>query len=438
MRKWLILIFCVLTVSALGFYATNLSGETTTTPETTIPSTDSTTSSSLYSYEDKQDLINQIYEDIYDEVYAELYASFLEDIQADVYAEIYAEIEAKLATVLSQTTLAIPLDEMQQQIYAVAELASQSVVGVTSYLGQEGVSLGSAVIYEYDSLTQTYYIITNEHVINEGDNFKVVFSDKKTVTATLLGYDADVDIAVLSFSGIDLNQNLLVSPLGSSASLTKGTVVLAAGNPRGYDFYGTFTMGIVAGIDRSTTWDLVVPYIQHDASINSGNSGGPLYNLQGEVVGINVAKFASEDIEGMGFAIPIDMVKDVVNSIRMLNGSFSDIAGNVSLNWVNVNPIDYDIDSELTSVKFYLPTGIMRGLLVSYLVDDGVMGTSGLSLGDLIVKIDNYQIVLLYQAYQYLNQHYQSGDTVTLWYYQLNKETLTFSTTLQSKTIILN
>ncbi len=438
MRKWMILIFCTLIVSTLGFYVSSLSGETTTTPETTIPSTDSTTSSSLYSYQDKQDLINQIYEDIYEEVYASLYASFLEDIRADVYAEIYASIESKFETILNQTTLAIPFDEMQQQIYAVSELASQSVVGVTSYLGQEGVSLGSAVIYEYDATTQTYYIITNEHVIDKGDNFKVVFSNKKTVTATLLGFDADVDIAVLSFSGVGLDQNLLVSPLGSSASLTKGTVILAAGNPKGYDFYGTFTMGIVAGINRKTTWDLVVSYIQHDASINSGNSGGPLYNLQGEVVGINVAKFASDEIEGMGFAIPIDMVKDVVNSIRMLNGSFSDISGSVSLNWVNVNPKDYALNSELTSVKLYLPTGIMRGLLVNFLVDDGVMDASGLSLGDLVVKIDNYQIVLLYQAHQYLNQNYQSGDTVTLWYYQLDKSTFTFSTTLQSKTIVLN
>lgn len=434
MRKWAILCISAIIVSVLGAVSINLMGETTTVPETSI----TTSSSSVYQYENNDDLINQIYDDIYEDVYQELYDNFLDAIRADVYEDIYATIAAKFDTLLAQSSMNIPLDEMQEKIYSVSELASQSVVGVTSYVGVEGVSLGSAVIYDYDELTNTYYIITNEHVIDDGDNFKVVFKDKSNVSATLLGYDKDVDIAVLSFSGVNLNQNIEVSPLGSSDSLTKGTIVLAAGNPRGYDFYGTFTMGIVAGVDRMTDWDLVVPYIQHDASINSGNSGGPLYNLEGEVIGINVAKFATDEIEGMGFAIPIDMVKDVVNSIRMLEGSFNDISSSVSLNWVNVNPDDYDINSDLESIKLYLPNGIMRGLLVNHLVEDGVLDTSGLALGDLIVKVDNYQINLLYGMYEYLNQNYQSGETVTLWYYQLNKTTLTFSSTLQSKTLILN
>lgn len=434
MRKWALLCVSAMIVTLLGVVSINLFGETTTVPETTIP----TSSSSVYQYENNEDLINQIYEDIYDDVYQELYASYLEDIRADVYAEIYASIAAKFDTFLAQSSVSIPLDEMQEKIYSVSELASQSVVGVTAYVGEEGTSLGSAVIYDYDELSNTYYIITNEHVIDEGDNFKVVFKDRSNVSATLLGYDKDVDIAVLSFSGVNLNQNILVSPLGSSDSLTKGSIVLAAGNPRGYDFYGTFTMGIVAGIDRTTDWDLVVPYIQHDASINSGNSGGPLYNLEGEVIGINVAKFATDEIEGMGFAIPIDMVKDVVNSIRMLEGSFDDISSNVSLNWVDVNPNDYAIESTLESVRLYLPNGVMRGLLVNHLIEDGVLDTSGLVLGDLIVKVNDYQINLLYGMYEYLNQNYQSGESVTLWYYQLNKSTLTFSSTLQSKVIILN
>lgn len=314
MRKWALLCVSAIIVTLLGVLSINLFGETTTVPETTI-----TSSSSVYQYENNEDLINQIYEDIYEDVYQELYASYLEDIKADVYNEIYASIAAKFDTFLAQSSVSIPLDEMQQKIYLVSELASQSVVGVTSYLGEDGTSLGSGVVYDYDEVTHTYYIITNEHVIDGSDNYKVVFKDKSSVSATLLGFDKDVDIAVLSFSGVNLNQNIRISPLGSSDSLTKGTIVLAAGNPRGFDFYGTFTMGIVAGIDRTTDWDLVVPYIQHDASINSGNSGGPLYNLEGEVIGINVAKFASEEIEGMGFAIPIDMVKDIVNSIRTLN-----------------------------------------------------------------------------------------------------------------------
>ena len=221
MRKWFVLSVCAIIISTIGLHTIQISGETSV-PVTTIPVTDTTISTSLYQYTDKEDLINQIYQDIYDDVYQELYESFVEDIKADVYSEIYASIRAKFDSLLFESTLSIPLDEMQQKIYSVSELASQSVVGVTSYLGEEGKSLGSAVIYEYDALTDTYYIITNEHVIDEGDNFKVVFKDKSNVVANLLGYDKDVDIAVLSFSGTSLNQNLRVSPLGSTDSLKIG------------------------------------------------------------------------------------------------------------------------------------------------------------------------------------------------------------------------
>lgn len=436
MAKRFILILSLLIISTVGLSAISLNGETSSTPETTTSAIEQTTDS-LYSYTDKEDLINQLYDDLYPKIREEIYTGLLENVRTNLQEDIYNSILSKFNEFLNQPILSVSLDELQTQITEVSELSDQSVLGVTSYLGEVGVSLGSAVIYDYDETSQTYYVITNHHVIDEADNYKIVFSDRSAVEATLLGYDKDVDIAVLSFSGENLSQSLSVSPLGSSSTLTKGEIILASGNPKGYDFYNTLTLGVVAGVNRTTEWDILVPYIQHDAAINSGNSGGPIYNLHGEVVGINVAKYATDEIEGMGFAIPIDMVKDVVNSIRMLGGSFTDIVGNVSLNWVDVNPNEFSITSTLPEVRLILPDQVTRGLMINLLLNDEVMQKAGLSIGDLIVKVDNFNVATLYPTYQYINQNYQKGQSMTLWFYRLNKSTLTFSTTLESVTFLI-
>lgn len=437
MTKRLVLVLSILIIMVFGFSLSNLKGEATTSIETTTSNLSATTSTYIYGYADRKDLINQLYEDLYPQIRAEIYDSLLASVRQNLNETIYQSIETKISEVLSKTSIGIPLDEMQLKIFEVSKLADQSVVGVTAYLGETGVSVGSAVIYDYDSINQTYYIITNQHVVDDADNYQVVFSDRSTVTANLLGYDKDVDIAVLSFRAEGLEQSLKVSPLGSSSQLTKGTLVLASGHPKGYDFYNTFTMGIVAGVDRMTEWDALVPYIQHDAAINSGNSGGPIYNINGEVIGINVAKYASEEIEGMGFAIPIDMVKNVVNSIRILNGSFTDISGSVSLNKVAVEPFEFSINSPLPQVNLTLPNQVNKGLLINLLVESGLLDNAGLKVGDLLVKIDDYSITSLYSMHQYITNNYQKGDTITLWYYQLNRMNLIFSNTLQSVTITL-
>lgn len=284
----------------------------TTTPETTT----ATTSEELkkYVYYNLQDLIDQMYADIAAQIYADLYAelseTLLEDLDQTIYDAVLAQVQAKI----DEGTIVVPLDDFQDSINEVVTLASASVIGVTTYVGQDAEALGSGVIYRYDEVADRYYLITNEHVVEGGDNYKVVFEDDTAVTATLVGADASVDIAILWFSGAGLDRQLLVSPLGDSDTVTKGDIVLAVGHPRGFDFYGSVPMGIVSGLDREVGTESV-RYIQHDASINSGNSGGPIYNLQGEVIGINVSKYASTEIEGMGFAIPINTALAVVRSI---------------------------------------------------------------------------------------------------------------------------
>jgi serine protease Do len=117
-------------------------------------------------------------------------------------------------------------------------------------------------------------------------------------------------------------RDLTVASFGDSDAIEKGTVVLAAGNPSGYNFFGSVTMGIISGKNRyfdtnnDGVRDMFVSYLQHDAAINSGNSGGPLYNIHGTVIGINVSKFVGSEIEGMGFAIPIETVTAILDDLE--------------------------------------------------------------------------------------------------------------------------
>jgi len=315
MKKIIAFLSVSIVVLFVWFAASPIFGETTVAPTTTAIVTTGADEVRTYVYSDLDDLIDQIYQDVYDQIYAEVYAELAGTIGEDLYEDIYAQVLADLEDVIAAGEVSVIVNAFQDRIDEVAILSDASVVGVSTYQGNEGLALGSGVIYRYDAVRNEYYVITNEHVVAGGDSFRIVFSDGTWISASLLGLDATVDIGILRFSGANAPYPLAVSLLGVSADVVKGTVVLACGHPRGYDFYGSLTMGVVAGTDRDVAGDGVVLYIQHDASINSGNSGGPLYNLAGEVIGINVSKYATTEIEGMGFAIPIDTVKTVIETI---------------------------------------------------------------------------------------------------------------------------
>jgi len=310
-----ILSFAMIACQNVNALDTTAPVTTTTLDTNTTVYTGTDPEGNVYYYSDYQDLVDQIYADIYDDIYQSVYDEISSMVTQDLYDEIYAAVENNLVSVFTEDEVQVYLQALQNEIYSVKDIVDTSVVGVSTYEGTTGVSLGTGVIYYYDELSDTYYLITNEHVVDGGDNYRVVFSDESYVVATLLGVDADVDIAVLSFSGTELERTITTATLGDSSIVLPGTMVLAAGNPQGYSFYGSMTLGIVAGVNRVVDEDSPVLYIQHDASINAGNSGGPLFNLEGEVIGINVLKLASTDIEGMGFSIPINTVKEVIMAI---------------------------------------------------------------------------------------------------------------------------
>lgn len=181
---------------------------------------------------------------------------------------------------------------------------------------QETTSCGSGVIvYSSDS---ALYMVTNYHVVEGATTLSVTFVDDQTYEAELCGYDETMDIALLKVSMDDLSSDTLsqisVVSVGDSDELVVGEQVVAIGNALGYG--QSVTTGIVSALDRAvSTGTGSSTYIQTDAAINPGNSGGALFNMDGELVGINTAKVSSTDVEGMGYAIPISQVLELINSL---------------------------------------------------------------------------------------------------------------------------
>lgn len=211
---------------------------------------------------------------------------------------------------------------------SVVSVTNISVQEVQNYFGQFGrngrgqmqlqetTSCGSGVIIYADE--SNLYMVTNYHVVEGATTLSVTFADDETHAAELCGYDESMDIALLKVSLTSLSSDTLsrisVVAVGSSDDLVVGEQVVAIGNALGYG--QSVTTGIVSALDRSITTEAgASAYIQTDAAINPGNSGGALLNMNGELIGINTAKVSSTDVEGMGYAIPISQVLDLIESM---------------------------------------------------------------------------------------------------------------------------
>jgi serine protease Do len=301
------IVFIFLSIIVAGLGSIKIISQTT---ENTSTLTTTTTTIETTNY---SDLVAEIYEEVYAQVYAEIYSEIMAEIDQEFYDTIYADYENKILELLNNEEIGVFYDTLQTKIYDVVALADISVFGVLTLAEGVGIAGGSGVVYKYDESSETFYLVTNQHVIEGGDAFEIIFSDESTVSANLIGSDEDTDIAVLTFKS---EKTIVVSELGDSDSLERGQFIIAAGNPESFDFYGSITLGVISGLERTLSGNSTVKYIQHDAAINPGNSGGPIYNLEGKVVGINVAKYATSTIEGMGFSIPINTVKTIISEIE--------------------------------------------------------------------------------------------------------------------------
>jgi serine protease Do len=287
-----------------------------------------------------------------------------------------------------------------------------SVVVIEAYKGNTPISTGTGFVYKTD---EDYgYIITNHHVIDSGTSIKVLNIEGQQVDATILGSDAYADIAVLS---IDKEAVLQVAEIGDSTKLELGDTLFTVGSPLGKEYMGTVTKGILSGQDRTVTVELshgsfMMEVLQTDAAINPGNSGGPLVNINGEVIGVNSLKLVKDEIEGMGFAIPIELVMSSVDRLEkgeeikrpLFGAELSDATNTYGL---------YRND-------IYLKDDFTSGVVVISVVEGMPAAGSNFQKGDVILEINNTKIKNI-GHFRFILYKYDIGDTITVKYYRDGK-----------------
>lgn len=303
----------------------------------------------------------------------------------------------------------IPQDGMMtpNQVY---EKVKHSVVAVVTYgqgsdLTDSPISSGSGIVFSEDG-----YIVTNSHVVGDSNQYpvKVVFTGRdeneedKEYPAQIVGYDKRTDIAVLKINATGLTP----AEFADSDQLNVGDTVLSLGNPgvAGENFTNTLTKGMVSAVNRTVTMSSInMQYIQTDAAINPGSSGGALLNLYGQVVGINAAKITTTEIEGICFAIPTNIAKDVINDI-VKNGYVSD---RVRLG-ITIRSL-----SSYEAQMYNVP----QGLVIVGFSDDSELPGKGAEIGDIITAINGVETTTSNSLYSQLEK-FKAGDKVKLSIYR--------------------
>lgn len=290
----------------------------------------------------------------------------------------------------------------------VIEKVNSSVVGVLVYANGTASGSGSGVVYRVDG--KTAYIITNAHVVSGATDVQVVFSNKESVNATIVGSDTYSDIAVLKLTA---DFDMTAIKCGDSSLLDQGETVLAIGSPLGIEYAGTVTQGIVSGIDRTVSvdlnddgqedWDMNV--IQTDAAINPGNSGGALVNMAGELVGITSMKLSNTSVEGMGFALPIN---DVITSVEQIIEN-----GKVTRPQIGISGVSLSGYSSYQLRYYRINTDLTDGIYVSRVTSGGAASKAGIQEGDIIVKFDGKEVTT-YKSFLTELYSKEPGDIVSV------------------------
>lgn len=285
-------------------------------------------------------------------------------------------------------------------VTAAAERVGPAVVGVVASSGGNGLlpgreeASGSGFVVDARG-----YIVTNNHVVEGADRVTVVLSDGRRLTARLVGADPRNDIALLHVDA----RGLVPAELGDSDRVRVGDLAIAIGNPMGLDFQRTVTAGVVSGLNRSLfVQDGRAPLevIQTDAAISPGNSGGPLVDALGRVIGITTAKISMPGVEGMGFAIPVNKVRAVVEQLLA--------TGKVVWPWLGVSLLDRQ-----QVLEQGLNISLDRGVYVADVVPGSPADQAGLRAGDVILAVDG-AAVDSYAAMRHALEAHRVGERVTL------------------------
>lgn len=281
----------------------------------------------------------------------------------------------------------------EDSIKSSIEKIYDSVLVIESYFFDGTSSTGSGFIYKKDN--KYGYILTNYHVVKDSDSIRVIDSKNNEYISKLLGYDEMTDLAVLCVDSKNVNNIAVLS----SSTYSIGDTVFTIGSPQGKKFQGTVTKGIISGLNREMTTvvndrEYIINVIQIDAPINPGNSGGPLVNINGEVIGINSLKIVQDEVEGMGFSLPIE---EVIIYIDKLEKGIK-----IERPYIGIELKNKDNNIIISSIKY-----------------DSI--NTELKVNDIIVEIDNIEVHdtknFRYQLYKH-----NIGDIVNIKYIRNNKE----------------
>lgn len=307
---------------------------------------------------------------------------------------------------------------IQTDVSAIVEKAMPSVVAINNtmlmqqqtWFGPtqtvEVPSSGSGIIVGQND--NELLVVTNNHVVQDSKELTVTFIDNEQVSAAIKGTDSDSDLAVIAIPLADIPSDTMsqikVATLGDSDSLKVGQGVIAIGNALGYG--QSVTVGYVSALNRdvkaedSTSRNL----LQTDAAINPGNSGGALLNMNGEVIGINAAKYSSTAVEGMGYAIPISQAQDIIN--ELMNKKTRVAVDEEKQGYLGIQGQNID---EMAASMYGMP----RGIYVYKIVEDSAASQSDLREKDIITKFDGQTVRTMADLKDMLT-YYEGGDTVNL------------------------
>jgi serine protease Do len=328
--------------------------------------------------------------------------------------------------VVTALSAGVAADPEENRVVTAGEKVRPAVVSVISLVKTDdpaqdkGYGLGSGVIFRISDGKAR--IVTNNHVVEGGNAYEIVMADKQRRSAQLVGRDALTDLAVLEIDAKGITE---VAQFGDSDIIKAGQTAIAIGNPLGMDFAQTVTKGIISspkrtvpttvGKDGGLEWEMDV--IQTDAAINQGNSGGPLINLEGKVIGINSMKIAESGVEGLGFAIPINEARPI---IEMLISDHK-----VKRPYMGITPEDLQAFTKGLEV-LKLPEAVKKGVIVVDAV--GPAKDAGLKTEDVIVELDGNTVESSFELRKYLIYKKKIGDSLDITYYRGGKKaTLTLT-----------
>ena len=294
-----------------------------------------------------------------------------------------------------------------------------ATVVIVAYKDGSQISTGTGFIYKKDN--KKAYIMTNNHVIDKADSIEVEFNNKtERIKAEIVGGEVYSDIAVLT---VDKAAAEFIVEIGDSKTARLGDTIFTVGSPMGVTYKGTVTKGILSGKERlvevslsGNVTDYYMKVLQLDAAVNPGNSGGPLCDVSGKVIGIISLKIVQNEVEGMGFAIPIEDALEYANTIEK--------GGSIVRPYVGVGTLDLTDEYNLWKNKITIPEAVDDGVAVIEVVPGSPADKAKLKKGDIITKIGDENISGLAE-FRYELYKYKVGDKVQITYYRKDVEKIT-------------